>query len=636
MSAQAGICYIDARPVPQEVIERLSRINRDLAPDRRGLFVADGIAMLSFATHFDHLSLEENQPIHSSGGAILTFDGRLDNRDDLIVRFSHREPDLSDAHLMALAFDHSRDRALEAAIGDWSLARWDPTLRELVLARDYAGNRPLYYCRRPDYFSWSTALDALVDVCGLSGCVNDSFIAGWLTFDPPEDHTQYRDIYTVTPGCALRLRFNHAPTSSSFATIAPPYSIRYRTQAQYEDHYRHLFIDAVKVRLRARKPVWAELSGGYDSSAIVCVASDLICAGSAAAPELRPVSVVTPGALESDESRYIECVERRCHLIGTRLPLTGSFELFNDDKYNQHPQASTGYIAPWEAVHAANSNVLLSGQLGDAMTMSVSAETLLLDHIRSLRLQAFVIDAVRHCRSSRTSLAQTLQQLLTTYGGEHNPRRAHTDLVRSIADSQRLSSDDAALVFGLRRDFLARSLVPGRSQFPLFRSLPYSRRRVARALHTFISSHTLGAIKGQCPVRVTYPFSHRPLVQFVFGVPPEVLWSHTHSRAFMCAALRNALPEPIVARRSKGYAPPAVARQLALTIARTVDSVDKWRLVQRGYTEPSLLATKLTAFVSGGSTSLPLILRIVAVENILRQIDGLLPSLGQPTNVYAA
>src|SRR5581483_2195975 len=152
MAAQAGIYYSDSRPVSRDTLSALSRLNVRLGPDRTGVYVADGIAMLSFAQHFDRLSTFEKQPVHSADGSVMTWDGRLDNRDDFIVRLqAGLNDDYSDARLMAHAIQKWHDLALAEAIGDWSLACWNGRQREVVLARDYAGNRPLYYCCRPDF-----------------------------------------------------------------------------------------------------------------------------------------------------------------------------------------------------------------------------------------------------------------------------------------------------------------------------------------------------------------------------------------------------------------------------------------------------------------------------------------------------
>src|SRR5207245_11047286 len=83
-------------------------------------------------------------------------------------------------------------------------------------------------------------------------------------------------------------------------------SIRYRDPREYEARLRSLLREAIRGRLRSMRPAWAELSGGLDSSAVVCIADRIIQEGDAEASSLDTVSYVTDTSPESDERHSIE------------------------------------------------------------------------------------------------------------------------------------------------------------------------------------------------------------------------------------------------------------------------------------------------------------------------------------------
>jgi hypothetical protein len=614
MAAHAGIYYSDSRPVSRPVIDALRNVNRVLGPDRFGLYTTDGLAMLSFALHFDRLSECEQQPIHTIPGSVLTWDGRLDNREDFIVRLpTVLADDHTDATLMAAAVQKWQNDALQMALGDWSLAFWNERNHSLLLARDYAGNRPLYYCQRPEYVIWSTAIEPIVEICGLAADINDTFIGGWLTFNPPPHHTCYRNIFAVPAGHVLRFSQDGHVTDQPFPSFVP-HTLRYRDISQYAERYRELFTQAVKVRLRARLPVWTELSGGYDSSSITCVASALVRAGAVEAPSLQPVSIIMPDAPESDERHFIECVEHFCQLRSVRLSFASSFDLdphvtaSPSDKH-QHDDRSTYSLTAQAASH-----VLLSGDFGDAVTAAVTGNHLLMDHLLAARLWPFVVDSVNYCRGTRQSLFEAWLSLAKESFQWMAPHRP--------------SADDLVESTGLRRDFIERSVLPLSPATQVPARIPRSNESLSRSFHDFVVRDLFIAVRDIRPVTVTHPFSHRPLIDFMLAIPPRAVWSPRHPRTFVCTALRDILPDAIIARKSKGFAPPAIFRRLRSTVAAALLEVDTLQLVKRGYADPPGLVKLFGAFLTGSrhaDGSVPLnqavVHRLLSTERLLRVIQ---------------
>lgn len=620
MSAQAGILYADSRPVPQGTIDLLCRLNAERGPDGTRLHVSDGLAMLSFAFHFDDLSEHEQQPVRAADGTHLTWDGRLDNRDDFLVSLSGAgRADHTDAALMAEGLAAWGFRALERAIGDWSLAHVDPVRRELCLASDYAGNRPVYYCCRPTFVAWSTCLETLAPVCGVEGQVSDTFMALLLTQQSFRELTPYPDIVQVPAGTALLLTPGSSPRRHEIAPLIAS-ELRHRRTHDYEDQYRHLLTEAVRVRLRTNTTVWTELSGGYDSSSVTCVAASLIEGGAVQAKKLQPVSHVYPQSPESDESVYIGHVEDACRVRSLRVPRTAVATLKPTPSPWLLQTAADGESSATDVAAAHGCRVLLTGELGDLISVGTRSEDALLDHLSHGRLTSFLADSLAHCRASQQRIWPTWFGVAKCLVSSPSDRMTVQTLAALWAERRRTPADDLTQTFGLSAR-LASLADADSGAVPASHACPRGRRSFVSGMTTVIASGVLAAYRTVPALCVSHPFAHRPLVDFILSSPPSVLWRPHHPRAYVCEALADVLPRQILMRGHKGYFQPALTRRLAPAAMDGIDSVDTWRLTQRGYVSPQIIRDILRAFLDGSQSTASLLYTLFAAEAIIGQIE---------------
>src|SRR5678815_1209479 len=127
---------------------------------------------------------------------VLHWDGRLDNRSDLLLRLSLPRESSNQAIARA-TYDRWGAAGLVQLIGDWSLVLRDH--ESTVLASDFAGVRPLYYHVQDGRVQWSSSLQSLVEETGITD-LDEQYIAGFLTFGGCANRTPYKDIYSVPPG----------------------------------------------------------------------------------------------------------------------------------------------------------------------------------------------------------------------------------------------------------------------------------------------------------------------------------------------------------------------------------------------------------------------------------------------------
>lgn len=617
MSAQAGIFYFDRRPVPPDVLDRLCPRNETAGPHRSGRYVSDGIALLSFALHFDSWAARERQPIVLSDESVTTWDGRLDNRDDFLVSLNgDLADDRTDATLVASALARWGDAALRRMLGDWSVVRWDSRVRILSLARDYAGVRPLYYCHRSDHVVWSTSLETLGEFCEVRDELSEPYIARYITGTLLEEHTRYPGIFLVPCGASMRFDARRRATHSEFFRFEPR-TIRYRLATDYEEHYRQVFVDAVRVRLRCSTPAWAELSGGYDSASIVCVANQLVRGRAVSAPAIRPISVLPPPASpESDETPYIEAVERFCGLQGTRAVATG---MSQEDQLapadNEHSELTSALPVK------AGDYLLLSGEVGDLVTMSAGRSDALLDHMKAFRLRTFLADTLTNCRLTRSPVWAAWRELLRFPLSVRRTEMQRSDgRIAELARLRHLPATDVAGLHGLRREFLSAALTPSRSIVESLERMPREKWYFLFGLRDFCAGQVVASPASEAlPLLKSYPFLHRPLVEFILAAPPSTLWRPEHSRGFVCAALRDVLPAVVLRRNNKGYAGPAVGRFIAPVVMDLVGGLSKAELVTRGHADRGVLEGLLRDFLDGSLAAQLLVMRLLAAEALLRR-----------------
>ncbi len=321
MSVQFGRWNFDGKPVDRGYLEKAKASIAPYGPDDAGSYSAGNISILYHAFQTTKESRRETQPHATQSGAILTWDGRLDNRANLIRQLRDVVTIAStDVEIVAAAYEFWGSGSFAMLIGDWALSLWDPHTRSLNLAKDPIGTRHLYYSFDNDQVTWSTILDPLVLFAGKTFTLCDEYIAGWFSFFPAAHLTPYVGIHCVPPSSSVLLRPGKH-TVRKYWDFDPDKRIRYRADGEYEEHFRAIFSEAVRRQLRSDSPILAELSGGMDSSSIVCMADTVIARGAAECPSLDTVSWYKDSDPDLDERCYFTKVEEKRGRIGCHVDL---------------------------------------------------------------------------------------------------------------------------------------------------------------------------------------------------------------------------------------------------------------------------------------------------------------------------
>src|SRR4029077_8185194 len=143
------------------------------------LYLDGSIALVYRPFHTTAESRHEKQPYASRRGFVLTWDGRIDNREMLIAELRRDlKASPSDVAIFAAAFDRWENDCFRRIIGDWAVSLWKPDQRELLFATDYMAVRHIFYYLRGDWLWWSTDLAPLVLLTGSKFRIDDDYVAG--------------------------------------------------------------------------------------------------------------------------------------------------------------------------------------------------------------------------------------------------------------------------------------------------------------------------------------------------------------------------------------------------------------------------------------------------------------------------
>ena len=469
---------------------------------------------------------------------------RIDNRRELIRRLARLNASEADADSLLLlkAFVAWGPHGFSHVVGDFTVAIWDAAQRQLVCARDAVGVSPLYMRIEPRRVTVASQIRQLVAVAEQSLDVDLDYIADHLAYGIPRGNgttTPYAGIARVLPGHVLVVNERGAHVSRYWDWEVEP-RIQYTRDEDYALHFLSLFTDAVTSCMRTPGRVWADLSGGLDSSSIVCVASDAHEQAASAKP-ISTVSVVFDRASTSNEAEWALHVRRKYDLPE---------HLINGDR--DHPMSGIGDLAPyWDEPHPSlvfgaiqrRYRDLLASNGGSVLLSGAGAEAVIMDkregpvHLSDLLAAGAWRTLSSEAREWQRTMRIPFSNLLLRYA------------IRPWLGAPRINYGWQRTVHDwIRPDFTRRFSLRSRAQLG---TMPRRFKSPADQLHYEHVGRVpgflmRGYLEKYCDVR--YPFLHRPLIELMLRLPWHVKLRADMSKRILREAMRGVLPEAIRTR----------------------------------------------------------------------------------------
>jgi asparagine synthase (glutamine-hydrolysing) len=275
MCGIAGVLDRRGAPVALDELERMSRTIAHRGPDDAGHWAAEGVGLASRRLAILDLSAAGHQPMRSADGTlVLVYNGELYNFRELAAELGakgHRFVSRSDTEVILRAYEEWGPACVDRFNGMFAFAIWDERRRELVLARDRFGIKPLYYALHGERLLFGSEVKSLLEA-GLPVRVSPQALVEYFTFQ-----NVFSDL-TLFDGVRM-LPAGHVLTGSADGIALRRYwdlELDPDESTQEDDwveQIRAVFEETVARQLVSDVPVGSYLSGGMDSASIVAVAS---------------------------------------------------------------------------------------------------------------------------------------------------------------------------------------------------------------------------------------------------------------------------------------------------------------------------------------------------------------------------
>jgi len=623
---------------PETLLHEMVRIISHRGPDANGIWSdrKSGIGLGHARLSIIDLSAEGGQPMTNEDGTIwLSYNGELYNyrslRDDMLAR-GHKFRSMTDSEVLIHLYEEFGVDMLRKLNGVFAFAIWDGRTKELFLARDHLGVKPLYFSKTNAGVLFSSELKALLAFDGVSRQIDAEAVHQYLTFLwAPAPRTMLKNISKLPPGNALLIKDGCVLKEWNWYKI--PYDGS--RLAESEDAVAAMLADklrlAVERQLMADVPVGAFLSGGLDSSSIVAMMRRILpqadvscyCIGFEDEKEIEGCPLDLPYARKVARHlgvRLNEIVVKPEDMIKRLAELI----YFLDEPQADPAPINAMFIA--ERARADGVKVLLSGAGGDDIFSGYRRHLA----VRHLRLFNLIPAAFR----------KLISKFSAGMGNQRNPwfRKARKFLSGAnlsaeehLVDMFKWSSDETR--FSLLSDNFKNRVSgkkPERALFDSLSEIPNEPDLLNRMLYLeckhFLADHNLNYTDKttmRYGVETRVPLLDIDLVEFAAKIPPEFKQKSLVGKAIFKKAMEPYLPHDVIYRKKTGFGVPLrkwINEDLRSMMDETLSST---ALRNRGIFDPKgvkkLIDDDRAGFIDGAYT----ILAVLSIELWCRIfIDG--------------
>ena len=551
MSIITGLWNVNGEPLDKERLELVADYAKQHGPDSRTTEFQASVGMIYQLFDSGTKLSRGRQPHRSKSGTTMMWDGRLDNREHIIAALGVGSIPLqdgdepSDIEILHAFYDRYGVESFRQIIGDWAICVWDPNSRRLTMACDFVGIRHLYYCKLQNAILWCSDLGALVRGAGRSFTPNDLYIAEYLKSMPHPRRTPYESVEAVPPGHWVEVTETKVALHRYWSwDVSNP--IRYKSDGEYEEHFRYEFRRAVRRRLQSNYPVMAELSGGLDSSSIVCTADDILGSEGVAAPTLHTLSYYHDEEPSCDERPYFSVIENKLGRVGTHIN-SARYESLSMDWPTFVPVPTYPHgvfeasLELWGVMQRHSARTVLSGIGGDEFLGGVpTGVPELADLLRNGEIANFGRSLVRWSKANRTSRWELIRPTVKAAIA----RRAHDVSGFTNSRTSLVSSALATRVRSLNSQHVDCGTWMVAGSTPTQRMFVEAWAALHRQL-AYIGLPLYGTFER------TYPYMDRDFLTFLINIPRTQIIRAGERRSLMRRSLTSLVPREILWRKNK-------------------------------------------------------------------------------------
>jgi asparagine synthase (glutamine-hydrolysing) len=554
-----AINFDSHRPVSRELIERMSDSVRHRGPDDSGCWTSGNVGLGHRRLSIIDLSSSGRNPMCNEDGTVwIVFNGEIYNfqklRPDLEAR-GHKFKSRTDTEVILHAYEEYGSSCVQYLHGMFAFAIWDGRSRELLLARDRMGVKPLFYSVDAARLLFGSEIKAVVASGDVDLSPDLASIHQFLLWQCiPSPRTGFQEIKKLPPASVLTWQEGKAVHIEKY--WAPDYSQPLPTEErELSQQVRGLVQEATEMRLISDVPLGLFLSGGIDSACVLASARKAI-------PEKVKTFSVAFGHKEFDESPYARLLAK--HFDTDHHELTVEHQdvhllpqiagLF-DEPFADPSAIPTFYLAKYTSQHV---KVALSGDGGDEAFGGYQ---------RYLALKGLGLMA----RLPGSRLLSAIGPFLPQRAIGRSKQRYLGELLKIVKDAPREQYE--AIFRGLMeeerwRSFYSDSFLHAlegtdKGTFMFGWDTPGAPDDLARAM----AADTLSYIPEDLNVKVDIcsmafglevrsPFLDHKLVEFCARIPSSLKIRGTKQKYILKRAFRDELPAEILNRAKAGFSVP--------------------------------------------------------------------------------
>lgn len=549
MCGISGILSFDGKYNRKDILI-MNKVLSHRGPDDEGTYFDDFIGLGHRRLSIIDLSKAGHQPMSDESERYwIIFNGEVYNyleiREELKEK-GHKFHSNSDTEVILKSYIEWGIECLQKFNGMWAFALWDKEKKELFCARDRFGVKPFYYYHENGYFVFASEIKAILEAEGVPREPNYERVLQYLGNYPLLENTStfFKNIFQLPASHYVLIKKGEVK-------IERYWNIEKKSieDIDAKERFLELFKDSIKLRLRSDVPVGTCLSGGLDSSAIVCVLNKMID------PTKQKTFSSCFEDKRFDEREYIEEVVKATSVT--------PFYTFPDINHI-HPQIekivwhqdepfdSTSIFAQWSVMELAKKNgviVLLDGQGADETLAGYIPYKwfLLLDSFSN--------------KNPIYLLKNSLGLLKSVKGYKEYTNLSYYKILKRLVASKFISKEKvkSSSSYYLKREFIDKykdnlklnyaNKFNSKLENKLYHDIYYS------SLPRLLQYEDRDSMAFSLESRV--PFLDYRFVEFIFSLPVSNKIKNGWTKYIMRKAMKGVLPEKIRCRKDKmGFVTP--------------------------------------------------------------------------------
>ncbi len=537
-------------PVQPDQIHRMTDSMCHRGPDSEGFFVDGELAFGHRRLSIIDLSDASNQPFEdSSKRYMIIFNGEIYNYADvkrLLPDYPFRTS--GDTEVILAGYIRWGADCLDYLRGIYTFAIWDKQERELFIARDRLGVKPLYYYHDQEQFIFASEVRAILTIGKINRRADHTALREYFSYQSVGfPFSPIQGISQMEAGTWMRIKNNLIQTERYWDPTIKNFEFGFTSKKEVQAKVKALMLQSVKRRLVSDVPVGAFLSGGIDSSAIV----GLMAEAGGSSPNTFNISFDESAY---DESKYADLIARKFNTRHTRIQLKPEVmlaELTNALDAMDVPSGDgiNTYVVS-KAIHKEGIKVALSGIGGDELFAGYP----IFEHYIRLQQKRWLWKTPLALRNGLSGLLgkgakkDRMRQFLAL----QSPSIENTYPVLRQLLSPAAMDELTILENGTDHQTLVQQLVSKKSDLV---KLPFF-SQVTAAEYLGYTQQTLLKDTDQMSManslEIREPYFDQDLIEFVMSIPDHFKVP-VYPKSLLVESLKPLLPDEIVHRRKQGF-----------------------------------------------------------------------------------